>query len=158
MLRLALFFALTCAAHAEDLVGKRVPPFPAGMAEDGGLCITLAERDPCRRTMAALKDATGKKMLIYATITDGADERGRRFGIVTDVMPYPEVRKGHHLEWGVCRHDRVEDGTVVTVVKDSKRAWLKAVGWAYRVDEPSGKFVKLDPKRVDCTNTAPDAD
>jgi hypothetical protein len=47
---------------------------------------------------------------------------------------------------------------VVAVVKDSKQTWLRAAGWAYRVENASGKLTKLDPKHVDCYNTALEAD
>jgi hypothetical protein len=73
-------------------------------------------------------------------------------------MPYPKVNKGYHLDWGSCRYDSVEDGAVVAVVRHSKQPWLRAADWAYRLDSASGKLVKLDPKRVDCYNTALEAD
>jgi hypothetical protein len=77
---------------------------------------------------------------------------------VSDVVAYPKVPKGHDLVWATCRNDRVEDTSIVAVVRNSKQPWLQAVGWAYRADEASGKFTKVDPKRVDCVNTALDAD
>lgn len=158
MWRLVLFFAMTCAAHAEDLVGKRVPPFPDGLQQGGGSCISAGTQDPCRRRVSVLINAAGKQIGVYASISDGHDEKGRPYGIVTDLVPYPKIRKGYHLDWGSCRYDRVEDGAVVAVVRDSKRRWLPAVEWAYRVDSASGKLVNLDPARVDCFNTALEAD
>jgi hypothetical protein len=73
-------------------------------------------------------------------------------------MPYPKVNKGHDLVWGGCRYDGVEDESVVTVVRNSKQPWLHAVGWAFRVDDTSGKFIKLDTRHVDCVNTALESD
>ena len=158
MWRLAFFFALTCAAHADDLVGRRVPPFPNGMHEGGGSCISAGTQDPCRRTIGVLLDAADKEIAVYASLTDGHGEKGRPFRIISDVIPYPKVQKGDHLDWGSCRYDGVGDEAVVAVVRQSKQSWLRAAGWAYRVENASGKLVALDPKRVDCYNTALEAD
>ena len=102
--------------------------------------------------------AAGKEMGVYASVSDGRDERGKAFEIVTDVIPYPKVNKGYHLDWSSCRYDGVEDTAVLAVVKDSKQTWLRAAGWAYRVENASGKLIKLDTKHVDCYNTALEAD
>jgi hypothetical protein len=158
MWRLAFFLALTCAARADELVGKRVPPFPDGMYEGGGTCIATGTQDPCHRVVAVLMSAAGKEIGVYASVSDGRDERGKPVGIVTDVIPYPKVNKGYPLDWSSCRYDGVEDSAVVAVVKDSKQRWLRAAGWAYRVENASGKLIKLDPKHVDCYNTALEAD
>ncbi|UQD76225.1 hypothetical protein JEY40_17740 [Bradyrhizobium japonicum] len=158
MWRFALFLAMTCSAHAEDLVGKRVPPFPDGMKQGGGTCISAGTRDPCPRVVGTLMDATGKEVAVYASILDGRDEKGKPFSIVTDMIPYPKLRKAHHLDWGSCRYDNVEDEAVIAVVRESRRTRLPAVDWAYRVDRTSGKLVKVDPARVDCYNTALEAD
>ena len=158
MWRIAFFLALTCAAHADELVGKRVPPFPDGIYEQGGTCISAGTQDPCHRAVAVLMNAARKEMGVYASVSDGRDERGKAFGIVTDVIPYPKVNKGYHLDWGSCRYDGVEDSAVLAVVKDSKQTWLRAAGWAYRVENASGKLIKLDTKHVDCYNTALEAD
>ena len=157
MWRLAFFLALTSAAHAEELIGKRVPPFPNGMYKGGGSCIANAQ-DPCHRGVSVLMSAAGKEIGVYASVSDGHDERGKPFSIVTDVIPYPKVNAGHHLDWSSCRYDGVEDSAVISVVKQSKQPWLSSAGWAYRVENASGKFIKLDPKRVDCYNTALEAD
>ena len=128
------------------------------MYQEGGSCIGSGTQDPCHRAVAVLMNAAGKETGIFASVSDGRDERGKSFEIITDVIPYPKVNDGHHLDWGSCRYDGVEDGAVVAVVKHSKQPWLRAVGWAYRVETVSGKFIKLDPKRVDCHNTALEAD
>lgn len=102
--------------------------------------------------------ASGKNIGVYASVSDGHDENGKSSAIVTDIIPYPKVDKGYHLDWSSCRYDGVEESAVVAVVKDSKQEFLRAAGWAYRVDDVSGKLIKLDPKHVDCYNTAREAD
>jgi len=156
--RVALLLALTCAARADELVGKRVPPFPNGSHEGGGSCIAAGTKDPCHRGVAILVSAAGQEIGIYATVSDGHDEKGKAFAIVTDIIPYPTVNKGYHLDWSSCRYDGVEDEAVLAVVRESKRQRLQAADWAYRVDSVTGKLVKLEPKRVDCYNTASEAD
>jgi hypothetical protein len=128
------------------------------MYEGGGTCIASGTQDPCHRAVGVLMSAAGKEIRVYASVSDGRDARGKPFGIVTDVIPYPKMNKGYHLDWGSCRYDGVEDSAVVAVVKDSKQQRLQAAGWAYRVENASGKLLKLDPKHVDCYNTALEAD
>jgi len=36
--------------------------------------------------------------------------------------------------------------------------YIKAAGWAFKVGLPSGKFQELDAEKIDCVNTAIDAD
>jgi hypothetical protein len=156
--RLLFFLALTSTARADELVGKRVPPFPDGMYAGGGSCIAAGTKDPCHLTISVLMSANGKEMGIFASVSDGRDELGTRFAIVTDIIPYPTVKKGYHLEWSSCRYSGVEDEAVLAVVKASKQQWLRAADWAYRVENASGRLIKLDPKYVDCYNTALEAD
>jgi hypothetical protein len=141
-----------------ELVGKRVPPLPDGMYGGGGACIGNRSEDRCHRSVSVLMSSKGKRIGVYAAVSDGRDEKGSAFWIVTDVMPYPKVDKGHDLAWGSCRYDSVEDNSVVAVVRNSKQPWLRAVGWAYRVEDISGRFIKLDIMHVDCANTALEAD
>jgi hypothetical protein len=155
--QVAFLLALTCTASSQELVGKRVPPFPNGMQAGGGGCIAIAE-DPRHRSISILMSGLGKEIGVYASVADGRDERGKAFSIVTDVIPYPKVNEGHHLDWSNCRYNGIEDSAVVAVVKRSKQPWLRSAGWAYRVENVSGKFLKLDPRRVDCYNTALEAD
>jgi hypothetical protein len=145
-------------ARAEDLVGKRVPPLPDGMYQGGGACIGNGPGDSCRRSVSVFMSSKGKRIGVYAAVSDGRDEKGFAFWIVTDVLPYPNVDKGHDLVWGSCRYDGVEDNSVVAVVRNSKQPWLRAAGWAYRVEDTSGRFIKLDTMHVDCANTALEAD
>jgi hypothetical protein len=154
---LVFFLALITAARTEELVGKRVPPFPDGMYEGGGSCIANGPQDPCHRGVGELTSAQGKKIAVLAFVSAGHDERGFAYRIVTDAIPYPKVNKGHHLDWGTCRYDGIDDDSVVAVVEESKQPWLRAAGWAYRIENGSGKFIKVDTKHVDCANTALDA-
>jgi hypothetical protein len=103
--------------------------------------------------VTVLMSASGKQIGIYASVLDGRDEKGKSYQLVTDVIPYPNVNKGYHVHWSTCRYDGIEDGAVIALVKDSKQDWLRAAGWAYRVEDISGKLIKLDAKQVDCYNT-----
>jgi hypothetical protein len=155
---LAAILSVTCVTQAQELVGKVVPPFPGGMYEGGGACIGKDPQFSCQRGVNVLVSADGKKVGIFAASRAGRDSKGGALWTVSDVVAYPKVPKGHDLVWATCRNDRVEDTSIVAVVRNSKQPWLQAVGWAYRADEASGKFTKVDPKRVDCVNTALDAD
>jgi hypothetical protein len=154
----AAILSVTGVALAEELVGKVVPPFPGGMYQGGGQCIGPNAKDPCEMDVSVLTTVEGRKVGVYAARSAGHDEKRGPLWTVTDVLPYPKVPKGHDLVWGTCRYDKAEDGSVIAVVRNSKQEYLQARGWAYRVDLRSGKLTKLDPMRVDCFNTALEAD
>jgi len=158
MRRIAIILALMGSAQAADLVGTTVPPFPDGLDEQGGSCIGPTPERLCERGVGILIDAAGKQVGVYTGTEAGHRPDGRALWRVTDQLPYPKLGKGQDLIFAQCRHQGVDDGTVMAVVRRSKLEWLPAVSWAYRVDGASGKFVKLDPKGVDCVNEALDGD
>jgi hypothetical protein len=153
---LAGILSVTGAVCAQELVGKVVPPFPSGMYDGGGACIGPPEAS-CDRKVSVLISVDGKKIGVYAAKFAGRDGKSALW-TVTDLIPYPQVPKGRALVWSVCRYDKAEDPAIVAVVGSSKQQYLAAAGWTYRVDERSGKLTKLDSKRVDCFNTALEAD
>ncbi|WP_284423786.1 MULTISPECIES: hypothetical protein [unclassified Bradyrhizobium] len=102
-------------------------------------------------------NSAGEGVAVFAWAADGHDEQRKPFKLVSDVLSHPKLSKGYHMEWSHCRLDGAADDAVVAVVRDAKRTWLRASAWAYRLESSSGKFVKLEPKRVDCYNPAIDA-
>ena len=151
-----ILFGLTGAARAQELIGKVVPPFPSGEYEGGGACIGPPQAS-CDWSVSVLLSADANKIGVYAAKSAGRNGRTALW-TVTDLIPYPQVPKGYVLLWTDCRYDKAEDPTIVAVVRSSKQQYLPAAGWTYRVDLRSGKLTKLEPKRVDCFNTALEAD
>lgn len=72
---------------------------------------------------------------------------------ITDAQPYPTTGKEYSWQAGSCRVDRVDDAKVIAVVRQgADEPYLADVAWARRLDLKTGKFLFLDPARVDCIN------
>src|SRR5215469_18746717 len=96
MRTIAAVMLLVSTAHADELVGRIVPPFPNGMYAGGGACAGPGRQDPCHRTVNVLFSAGGKKVGVYTAVSTGRSG----FWIVSDILPYPKIGKGHDLVWG----------------------------------------------------------
>ena len=63
------------------------------------------------------------------------------------------VAPDYFWQAGSCRLDHVEDGKVIAVVRhDLEQEYSRDVAWARRLELESGKFVVVEPERVDCLN------
>lgn len=145
-----------------ELVGQVVPPYPEGLEDVGGSCVSDSS-DPLRVCdyaitvlASALADAhlePEPRYLIAGRMAgrDGARARWR----ITDAVPYPRVDPGYYLQFGTCRFNGQDDGRVAAIVRQhGMQEWLKDVAWAGRLELPSGQFTVLDVKAVDCINEA----
>jgi hypothetical protein len=151
---------LPMAAGAVELIGKTVPPYPEGLQDVGGSCLSDSD-DPehvCDFSIGLLADAG----------TDSNDEPVFRYVVagrmagregplalwkITDVQAYPKVGKGFFWQAGSCRVDKVDDAKVIAVVRQgAEQEYLTDVAWARRLDLKSGKFSVIAPARVDCIN------
>ncbi|MET0892352.1 MAG: hypothetical protein ABWY01_02150 [Pseudoxanthomonas sp.] len=155
---------LPAAAGAVELVGKTVPPYPAGLRDVGGACLSDSA-DPahvCDFSISLLADAAAEAdadprlepvlRYVIAARLAGRDGLLAQWH-VTDVQPYPTTGKGYFWQAGSCRVDRVVDAKVIAVVRQGADApYLADVSWARRLDLKTGKFSVLDPTRVDCIN------
>ncbi len=157
----AAFTAVVATAFAADdgLVGKTVPPYPAGVDELQGSCIsggplpaqvcdyslTVVGRFAADRALGA----TATKVLAMRNLDP--DARQARW-TVTDAVAVPKPRKGYELQIGTCRIDRVESGNVVAFVRHGDREYSRDVRWARQFDIASGMLVPVAAKRVDCIN------
>lgn len=157
---LLLWLALPQATGAAELVGETMPPYPEGLREVGGTCLSDSAdtRHVCDYSIGLLADASedpvAEPVMRYVTA-------GRLFGRdgplalwkVTDAQDYPEVAKGFFWQAGTCRVDKLDDPTVIAVVRQGlEQEYLANVAWARRLDLKSGKFAIIDPARVDCIN------
>lgn len=161
---LLLSVALPQMAGAVELVGKTVPPYPEGLREVGGACLSDSS-DPgrvCAYSIGVLADADvdpgpgpdAEPSMRYVTAGRLAGRDGpSALWKITDAQDYPRVAEGFFWQAGTCRVDRIEDANVIAVVRqDLEQAYLTDVAWARRLDQKSGKFAVLDPARVDCVN------
>ena len=158
LLLLALPLGANAVEHA--LVGRTMPPYPEGLREVGGICLA----DPgnpgavCDHSIGLLADtsndpdAAAVMRYVVAGRMEGRDGTVALWKI-TDALPYPAVGQDYFWQAGSCRLDRVEDGKVIAVVRhDLEQEYSRDVAWARRLELESGKFVVVEPERVDCLN------
>ncbi|KAF1712881.1 hypothetical protein [Pseudoxanthomonas sacheonensis] len=151
---------LPMAASAVELVGKTMPPYPPGLRDVGGSCLSDSA-DPahvCDFSIGLLADAGAdpgaEPVLRYVVAGRMAGREGPlALWKITDAQAYPKVEKGYFWQAGSCRVDKVDDAKVIAVVRQgAEEEYLADVAWARRLDLKSGKFSVLDPTRVDCVN------
>ena len=154
-------FALAFGATAAEggLVGKTLPPYPAGLDELQGVCIA-GDPSPARICDYALqvigrlstdpdRAATPTLVLASRNIEPGAAQARWR---VTDAVAVPKPRKGYELQIGNCRLDRVDGAPIVAFVRHGDREYSRDVLWARRLDIASGRLLAVAIKQVDCLN------
>ncbi len=157
----AAFTAVIATASAADdsLVGKTVPPYPAGLDELQGSCISGGPlpAQVCDYSLTVVgrfaadraQGATATQVLAMRNLDSGA--RQARW-TVTDAVAVPKARKGYELQIGTCRVDRVDSPNVVAFVRHGDREYSRDVRWVRQFDIASGMLVPVAAKRVDCIN------
>lgn len=157
----AVCMAASTAAFADDirLVGRVVPPYPAGLDELQGSCIsggplpaqvcdyslTVVGRFAADRAQGAM----ATQVLAMRNLDSGA--RQARWA-VTDAVAVPKPRKDYVLQIGTCRIDGVGNASIVAFVRHGDREYSRDVRWARQLDIGSGSLVPVAAKRVDCLN------
>ena len=157
---LLLVLPLGVNAVEHELVGKTMPPYPEGLREVGGICLADSNNSGavCDYSIGLLADtsndpdAAAVMRYVVAGRIEGRDGTIALWKI-TDALPYPAVARDYYWQAGSCRVDQVEDSKIIAVLRhDLEQEYSGDVAWARRLDLGSGKFVKVDPKRVDCIN------
>ena len=157
---LLLSLALPQTAGAVELVGKTMPPYPGGLREVGGSCLSDSTDagHVCDYSIGLLADASAdpdaEPVMRYVTAGRLAGRDGPlALWKITDAQTYPMVAKGFFWQTGTCRVDKVGDPRVIAVVRQGlEQEYLTDVAWARRLDLKSGKFAVVDPAHVDCIN------
>ena len=148
------------AGDAGQLVGKIMPPYPDGLRDIGGSCLSDSD-DPahvCDYSIGLLADASddadAEPVMRYVVTGRMAGREGQRaLWKITDAQDYPKVAKGFHWQAGSCRLDKIGDAAIIAVVRhDFEAEYLSGIAWARRLDLKTGKFSVIDPARVDCIN------
>jgi len=156
----ALLAMLPMAAGAVELIGKTMPPYPSGLRDVGGSCLSESA-DPahvCDFSIGLLGAADADPGIETPPLYVVAGRMAGRDGPlalwkITDAQAYPKVGKGYYWQAGSCRVDKVDDGKVIAVVQQSSdQEYLTDIAWARRLDLATGKFSVVEPKRVDCIN------
>lgn len=154
-------FALAFGATAGEgnLVGKTIPPYPAGLDELQGICIAggpsldrvcdyglqVIGRPSTDPNLAAMPI----QLLASRSVETGAAQARWR---VTDAVAVPKPRKGYDLQIGNCRYGGVDGAPIVAFVRHGNREYSRDVLWARRLDIATGKLLAVAIKHVDCVN------
>jgi hypothetical protein len=154
--------AAAAAASSPDgdtLVGRSVPPYPAGLDELQGSCIAggPSPTQVCDYSLTVVGRfatdpalaATPTQLLALRNLDPGA--RQARWQVI-DAAVVPKPRRGYELQIGGCRIDGVDAAAVVAFVRHGDREYSRDVRWARQFDMASGRLLQLAGKRVDCIN------
>ncbi len=144
----------------DDLIGRIVPPYPAGLEEVGGSCVAGGDghQHVCDYSIAVWAstpvepgEAPDYRYLVAGRLA-GRDSQQARWQI-TDVLPYPVKAPGYHLQIGSCRQSGVDASGLLAIVGDDwDKEMMARVAWAGHLRLPEGKFDPIPAKGVDCYN------
>jgi hypothetical protein len=155
---LILVTLLLCGCAAQQKAEK--PSHSAEASDQQGACIGGASYELCSFAVNVLeKNSTPIAFVSKRALGDDAD--GKPIWGILDEVSLPSNLAGRFIQYASCRYNGESDDSVVALVPphDSEAPeYIKAAGWAFKVALPSGKFQELDFQKVDCVNTAIDAD
>lgn len=141
-----------CAAQA-TLAGRTVPPYPDGLKERSGMC--LSETKDCRYSLSVLDSDRGGPAVAAALEVTSRNARGPTGWRVLDSRELPRVRDGYSIEMGSCRLDSRKDDAIMAIVKSGTGKYRGDAYWAVRFDRKQKRFVSIPAARVDCESGDP---
>lgn len=148
---LVLLF-VAAPASASDLIGRLVPPYPAGMASDMGTCIA-SKRDPCGYSIGTLNDAQGKILKVMA-LALSKRLKGVPVWRVIDIRDAPALARQQMWALEECAVDGKIDPTIIGAVSyRDMGGWIetKDTIWAIRFDVAAGRLEDVKLATVSCT-------
>lgn len=152
--------AATSAQCHDLLVGRILPPYPDGLRDLQGTCLSGSDEiaricDYGISVLGRIDDPAqdARRLHVVAQRNLHRDEGGEARWEVTDALPYPDAPPGYFLQVATCRIDGIADGQVAALVRhDDASTYSSDVAWARRLDFASGRLIEVDAARVDCLN------
>lgn len=142
---------------AAGLVGTRIPPYPDGLSEVSGSCISGGEglEHACDYGIAVLGrsngDATAAELVYLVGSRNSDTKAGNPVWDITDALDVPTADGGYLLQFGDCRaDDQPAPGVVALARHDGSSEFSSDIAWARRYDTASGKFEAIDTATVRC--------
>lgn len=130
-------------------------------SEERSACIgATAHYETCTYGIAVLGPELAPKVIVSRRMASMNDD-GQPVWEEQDRLPAPALPANGSLELGSCRQQGTADDTIVALLPphdETSPEFIGAVGWAYRVDLPAGRFKALDAAAIDCINSAIGAD
>lgn len=142
-----------------NLVGKMMPPYPDGLDELQGSCLSGGpdRTQICDHSIAVLGHRPSdpartpvSRWIVSARNLDREARQPRWF--VTDAVAAPKPRAGYDLQIASCRIDGTEAPNVIAFVRHREDEISRDVRWAWQYDLAAGELAPVDVKRVDCIN------
>jgi hypothetical protein len=147
---------LALPSHAEELVGREVPPYPAGLENLIGSCIgdTAKGEDICAWSIGTLNAiGSGVAIGVFAGRSLGNAPDGTARWLVTGYLTLPAPKEGYEVQIGMCRRSGVEDQSIVAVARlDPDKEYSDDVTWAAEFDRASGALAEMPTAGIDCAN------
>jgi hypothetical protein len=135
----------TSVCSAASLTGKTIPPYPRGWGEPEGACL-----DNCRYSIGVLSNGQTKILYLGKEVAGFTPDEPR--WLVLDEMPYPQAPKGFRVTYGTCQVNKVDDSSIIAVVKETETEWQTQVKFAYRANIKTGQLETITTKGVRCAN------
>lgn len=153
LIPLVVVLALFGCAAGRGLVGLRVPPYPGGLHEGGGMC--LAHPRSCDYGFGVVGTAARPHQYLVAQRLMGRDPEGSPQWQILDVVRFPSIPPQYSLEMGTCSFAGTHDETLMAVVRELDTDSMGEALWAQRFDFAHGAFVKVPRGPVECVNICP---
>ena len=151
-----MFFISSFSSFSNNMIGKVVPPYPSGLEEVEGSCVTshLGLERMCDYAIGILQNYSDKRTTILAKKSIKKNRFDSPLWEVTDQLEYPVIKNGFWLSHGSCLLNGKLDQTVITIVKDSPTEYQEATSWAWKLNINTGKFEKISHENIKCLNGA----
>jgi hypothetical protein len=150
---------LSFQLHAEELVGREVPPYPAGLENLIGSCVGDTEKgeDICAWSIGTLNHIGSAAAIgVFAGRSLGNTADGTARWLVTGYVTLPSPQEGYEVQIGMCRRSGVEDQTIVAVARlDPNSEASDDISWAAQLDRSSGALAEMPTAGIDCLNAGP---
>lgn len=144
---------------AAALIGRTMPPSPAGLDEIQGICIADPDvpTHPCAHGLAALgvrnADGSARNLWLVANRNREPDADLPSWEIL-DAVALPPPEAGYELQLGDCRIDGREQTGIAVLVRHGESEYSRDIRWARRFDPADGRLAAPDLARIDCPNYA----
>lgn len=143
------------AAHAADLIGSTIPPYPPDLIHKQGACVAPAVpgvSKSCDYSIGILEDPKGKPKILFGARKTGPNESNKPFWIIKDTMPYPALPEGYYLAIATCQEKGKDNLTIIAAVRAANTEFFKDILWVRRFDLQKEKFVEHTNSDVQCIN------
>jgi hypothetical protein len=147
---------LSFPLQADELIGREVPPYPAGLENLIGSCLGDTEKgeDICAWSVGTLNHRdSGAAVGVFAGRSLGNAADGTARWQVTGYLTLPPPKEGYDVQIGTCRRSGADDQTIVAIARlDPEAEYSDDVSWAAQLDRSSGALAEVETAGIDCVN------